>query len=181
MLPPPTTPFVPSVNTAHLDAQDSQIHVESKNGSGGVGQYDSSCSHKTDENNIHIPVLHYVSLGDVDVSKGRSTHTVESGGTRKTSKDRTSADTIIRNKASQDSRTPLSRDMSLVAEHSSLAKTSRSHERNSRKESVQVSEGQTKVTRRMTIDLVKLESSAIGSIESASCDVTVDSGLGLGK
>ena len=173
VLPPPTSPFVPPVNNAHLDAQESQIHGESEDGSGGVGQYDSSCSHKTEENNIHVPVVSYVSSGDVGVSKGRSTGTIESGGTRKTS--------IIRNKVSQDSRAPISRDISLVTEHSSLANTSRSQEPNSRKESVQVSEGQTKVTQGMTIDLVKLESSATGSIESAACDVTVESGLGLDK
>jgi hypothetical protein len=181
VLPPPTSPFVPPVDNAHLDPQDSHTHGDSENSSGGVGKYDSSSSRKTEESDILAPVVNYVSLGDVGVTKGKSSGMV---GSRKTSTEGTSGDTIVRNKLSQDSRAPMSRDVSFATEHvsRSLAKSSRHNEPNSRKESSQVSsEGQTKVRRRMTIDLVKLESSAIASIESATCDVRVDTGLGLGK
>ena len=186
VLPPPCSPFIPPVYNTPLNSNDCHTHEESEERSSGVQQFDSSASRKTKDSNVSNYKSHVYSFPIGAGSSGMV-------GRSRTSSDKTSSNTL---KDSLGSRDVWSHDFSCstldMKLHSSrsLAKTSRSHEPSSQEASslepssqeasLQSSDVQ-KVTRHMKIDLIKLESSATGTIENATCDVTVDSGLGLGR
>ena len=180
MIPPPTSPFIPPGCNGNLSSYDSHTHGESEDGSGGMEQYDSNSSRRTRESSVYVPGMNYISVGNVgSLPEGGSSG---SAGQSKTPTDLSKISTDL-SKISTD-RSKISTDTVVRSkgELRDLNYRSRSNlnvgEANSREQSF---EGQKKVTRRMTIDLVKLESSAVGTIESATCEVTVDSALGLGR
>ena len=187
MIPPPTSPFIPPGCNGNLSSYDSHTHGESEDDSGGMEQYDSNSSRRTRESSVYVPGMNYISVGNVgSLPEGGSSGSAGQSKTptdlSKISTDRSKISTDL-SKISTD-RSKISTDTVVRSkgELRDLNYRSRSNlnvgEANSREQSF---EGQKKVTRRMTIDLVKLESSAVGTIESATCEVTVDSALGLGR
>lgn len=190
VLPPPTSPFNPPVHEAYENSHVYKHEESTEDPTQAVEQLDSDSQHKPRRySHSHVPVVNYVSLGEAECSSsGQLTRNKTSTNTSKTSTEQS--------KGSLDSTDVRSGDVNYsrmnvnIREHSSrsLAKTTHSHEPNSYEQSYQalfapdgVNNGQNKVMRRMTIDLVKLESSTIGTIESATCGFSVSSGLRLGK
>ena len=175
MLPPPTSPYVPPDYDAELDSYKTLTHGESDKGPGGLEQHESSdSSRNVGGSSIHVPVMNYISVGEGISSslKGESSGSVGRNQTSTASGSKGSSDTVGKSKISLDSRV-------LKRENLSCSTVNLNVDRSSR--SLAKLDSKKKVTRRMTIDLMKLESSTIGTIESATCDVTMDSGLGLGR
>ena len=180
VLPPPTSPFNPPAYDAHLESYNSHTNNESDI-SGGSEKHDGNSSRKVTENSVYVPVMNYISVGDESLRNAGSSSFLARSKTS-TDKSKTSSDTIKRGLTSLDrvmeSKASLdSRDVS----HTSVNISPGDHSSRSFGKTSHSNEGKKKVTRRMTIDLVKLESSTIGTIESATGDVTMNSGLGLGR
>ena len=151
VLPPPTSPYIPPGN-------DAQTQGESEKVSGGLECHDSSVAGGS---SMHVPIMKYISIGvDIDGSiKGDSSGSL---GRNKTS-------TIMASRSSHTfGKSKLSNidSRALRAEDLSGSTVDLNHDRRS----FANLDGKKKVTRRMTIDLTKLESATIGTIESATCE-----------
>ncbi|XP_028407613.1 uncharacterized protein LOC114530228 [Dendronephthya gigantea] len=162
VFPPPTSPFIPPVSDIYADYTNRQ----SEDGSWGLSQHDSSgSSKKTQRSRMKVENL--------SVQEGESSSTLRNSKISTESAERskvsiTSYDLSTVNLLEGVNSTPRSSFTREQSYHGSIGQRS------------SLEAPQKKVTRRMTIDLHKLESSAIGTIESATCELTVDSSLGLG-